>query len=148
MRSQLLPPGNRPLMLRKEGPVLIRPGEVSGKVFPEKVRSDRLAENIELAVADQPVLRVGLDEFALAQRHGAEVSKLRRVAQGVSLKELAMLGAREAVAKPVPLIFDLRYPARRFSVGEIRDRVVALDRERNPLGNCRRYRGRPRAGCD
>jgi hypothetical protein len=37
-------PSNRLLMLRKERSILRRLGDVSGKVFPEKVRSGRLAE--------------------------------------------------------------------------------------------------------
>src|SRR5438105_7313286 len=50
----------RTLRLRKDRPILVRLGHVFSKILLEQGRSRRrrLAKNIELAVADQPVLRV------------------------------------------------------------------------------------------
>jgi hypothetical protein len=53
------------------------------------------------------------------------------------LEEIAMLRARKLVAVLIPLIFELRQSARRLSVGEVGDRVVALDRQRYVPGNGR-----------
>src|SRR5262249_30712712 len=56
-----------------ERTVLVRLLDIPGQVPAKELGPLMLAENVELAVADQPVVRVGYDQLALAQRHGAEV---------------------------------------------------------------------------
>src|SRR5580693_9338153 len=62
----------------------------------------RAPENVELAVADQPVLRVGNDNLSFGQGHRAEISELWRIADRVRLEHIAMLCTREAVDMVVP----------------------------------------------
>src|SRR5258708_12469090 len=90
-----------------------------------------LPKNIKLAVADQPVLRVGLDEIAFGQRHCTKISELRRVANRIGLEKLAMLGAREEVPVLVPFVLNLRQPARGPSGAQIVHRVITLYLHRN-----------------
>ena len=52
-----------PLMFQNERSVLIRFYDIPSKSPLEQVRPARLVEDIELALADQPVLRVGLIEL-------------------------------------------------------------------------------------
>src|SRR5262245_41656990 len=100
--------------------------------FPARsARSYRFAEDIELAVADQPVLRVGLVELAPGKGHGTEVCELRGVVHGIGLEELTMLRARKAIALLIPFMLDVRQPARGPSARKIGDRVIALDRQRD-----------------
>src|SRR6266567_6026249 len=128
--------------------VLVRLGDVSSKILLKKRRPDLLAKDIELAPADEPVLRIGLDELAPGEGHGAEVCELRRVAHGVGLEKFTMLRARKPVAMLIPFIFDFGQPARGASGGEISDRVIALDRQRDLFRSKSRYRRRKRGGCD
>ena len=96
------------------------------------------AEDIELAVADQPVFRIRHDHLVQGERHCAEIAKLRGVVLGISLEKIAVLRARKPVAVLIPFKFELRQPGRGLSVGEVGDGVVALDCQRYFRG-CRRY---------
>src|SRR6266478_3758363 len=61
------PRSNWPIRLRKDRPILVSHGHIFSKVLLEQGRSRRrrLAKDIELAVAYQPVLRVRHDDLAL-----------------------------------------------------------------------------------
>src|SRR5262245_10112512 len=139
-----------PALACNERAVLIRLGNIPGQVLLEENRSHRrgLAEDIELALADQPVLRIGLVELAQSPCHGAEVAELRRVADGIGLEQLAVLRADEAVAVLVPFKFDVRQPALRASDGEIRNGIIAFDRQRDLFRGNGRDCGHDRGGCD
>jgi hypothetical protein len=65
---------------------------------------------------------------------------LRGVPDGIRLEELAIAGVREAVATLIPNVLELRQSGGRLSELEIRDRVIALDSQRDIRGNGRRNR--------
>jgi hypothetical protein len=66
------PRSANPLMLQNQFPVLIRFEDVFSEALPEPLQSHGLAEDIQLPVADQPVLWVGLVDLprvrAMAQK--------------------------------------------------------------------------------
>jgi hypothetical protein len=89
----------------------------------------RAPENVELAVADQPVLRVGNDNLSFGQGHRAEISELWRIADRVRLEHIAMLCTREAVDMVVPDVLKIRKTLHGAPIGKIGDGIIALDRE-------------------
>src|SRR5690349_11475795 len=107
------------LHLRQDRPVLVRLLDVAGKVLLEENRAGRrrAAENVKLAVADQPVVRVGNDHFALGQRHRAEIAELRRVADRIGFEHVAMLAVRKTVDVFIPDVLEIRQSANGAPVG-------------------------------
>src|SRR5262245_15803762 len=122
----------RALAALNERAVLVRLGDIPRQILPEEngPHRGRLTEDIKFAVADQPVLRVGLLEVTPGQRHGAEVAKLRRVTDGIGLEQLAVLRSDEAVAVLIPFNFDLWQSTLRPANGEIGNGIIAFDRKR------------------
>src|SRR5688572_9139621 len=87
-------------------------------------------EEVKLAIAHDERRGIGFDLVAVGEVGGAQAAELRRVALGILGEELAVLLAREEVARAVELVGD-RFQALGRAPGlEIGDRVVALDGHR------------------
>jgi tetratricopeptide (TPR) repeat protein len=132
------PPPRTELLLRQDRAALVRLRDVAGEVLLEQSGTcrRRLAENIELAVAHQPVLGIRHDDLAHGQGHCAEISELRRIARRIGLEAITVLGAGEPVNAAIPLVLDGCKTQRWLAVREIGDRVIALDRQ---FGRFRRH---------
>src|SRR6187551_2115458 len=130
---QALPAG---LLVLEQLAVVPRALDVLPEFLAEQVRPVGLAEEIQLAVTDQPVLGIGLAHLAAGQCHGAEVGELWRVTHRVGLEQRAVLRAREAPDVLIPGVFELRLARSGTLQREIRHGIVALDPEPHAGGGC------------
>src|SRR6185503_20735468 len=86
----------------------------------------RRAEHIELPVANDPGFWIALARRPARHRARAIAAELGRIALGIGREQVAMPGAREVVAPFIPVVAELRIAPDGLSVGEIGDRIVAL----------------------
>ena len=87
--------------------MLVRLYDIGDEVLLEQFRSKGrwFAEDVEFSVADQPVFRVGNDDFVYSQRHRAVVAELGSEVNWVCLEGIAVCRAGKQVAMVIPYVF-------------------------------------------
>src|SRR5262249_54909529 len=99
-------------------------------VLPPQGGDGGVEGHVELPVHDLPaVLGTDVQELPLRHPPGAEAAVLRRVLRGIRHEGVAMLAAREEPFHAAPFEADVLLAGRRLAVGEVGNRVVALDAE-------------------
>src|SRR5262249_11109200 len=104
-------------------------------VLAEKLGSGRLAKQVQFALDDDPVLRIGRYDLALGQRGRTIAGELRCVARWFLREPVPVLGRRKQIPLVVPYVRKLRFALRRRGHDEVRYRVIALHRQRHVVGS-------------
>jgi hypothetical protein len=106
---------------------------------PDHERADlfgtnRLAEQIQAVVDNEPPFRIPIYLYAFRNRRGAPLVILRQIALGFCLEKFQMLCRRKMVNSAIPFVSKLRITDHSTFVGEIGHRVVTLQGETPLVG--------------
>src|SRR5215467_1530671 len=89
-------------------PVFVRLALHGRWIGLHQIRTDRLSEEIQATVDDDPVFGIGPHLFSFRHRGGAPIVVLRQIAIRIGFEEFEMLGRREPIDGAVPLMLVLR----------------------------------------
>src|SRR5688572_11333308 len=149
MRPPWLTSGFAALLVR---PVLRGALELAWKVRGILLRDFaplRRAENVELAVANDPTGRIALGGHAASHGARAVAAELRRVLFRIGREHVAMLGAREVVAALVKVVAVFGISLHGLAFREVRDGVVPLEDQAGRLAlRPQRRRQEQRGRCE
>ena len=110
-------------------PVRIREREVRLLVHQEIAARAFAAENVELSVDDLPRVGIAAPRNRVNHAVGAEAAELRNVLVGACHEQVAMLRAGETISDTIVVGLDGGIAGHMLAVGEVGDRVVALQHQ-------------------